>query len=76
MIQGIARANSEINLVRNTVKQFEYVKSLIKNMGLRDTKIESPDENAIKLLFDDYGKEAYDHMTNFIQKWIEKRLWN
>lgn len=76
LIQAISNTNREIESITNCANRFDQVKKNIKHMSLKDPKIENPDKNAIDILFKDYGNEAQNQMTEFVKKWLEKRICN
>ncbi len=74
LIQGIGKANREIESITDCVDRFDQVRKNIAYMSLKDSKIENPDQKAIDSLFTNYGNEAQIQMTEFAKKWLDKRM--
>lgn len=74
LTRAISRVNSDIKSITNCVERFNYVKNNINHMSLNDPKVDNPDQTAIDSLFSDYGKCAQIQMTEFVKKWLDKRI--
>lgn len=74
LTRAISRVNSEIKSITYCIERFKSVKKSINAMSLNDPKIDNPDQTAIDSLFSDYGKVAQHQMTEFVKKWLDKRV--
>lgn len=75
LIKGVAKVNSEISSITQCVESFKQVKGVLNSMGLNDPKVDNPCPNAISTLFDDYGQNARNKMSQALESWYSKNHW-
>lgn len=76
LVIAVAKANQEISKVTCCKDRMLEAKDLFVRMCIDDPKVTNPNETYMANLFDNYGAQAYDQMTRFVKKWLDKRLCN
>lgn len=74
-INGAIEAQSEIASIQKFPDRLEAVKHKLNQMGLHDPKIDSPCQNAVSTLIDNYGDEAKRRMRDMVNRWYDKHQW-